>query len=153
MPDCHQIFRWQLSKQVRRRIGLSRIMGRKTWPLSQVDFWEQGVKPQERDIHKMIIALALGSFSKTLGCWRHLRCDLSLYALQLPSASHWQCCWHHSYSRLIQFTQNSLWCQPAFIISWAQQAGLWSEAVGMRAAVGFASAAVERHKCWQQQCQ
>lgn len=46
------------------------------------------MKPKERDIHKMIIAFALGSFSKTLGCWRHLRCDLSLYALQLPSAKY-----------------------------------------------------------------
>ncbi|NXC80422.1 CADN protein, partial [Cercotrichas coryphoeus] len=34
-----------------------------------------------------------------------------LCALQLPSASRWQRCQHHSYSRLIQFTQNSLWCQ------------------------------------------
>lgn len=107
----HQIFRWQLSERVQRRIGGFRTVGRKTWPLTQVDFWEQGVKSKERDIHKMILALALGSFSKTLRGWRPLCCELSLYALQLPSASHWQHCQHHSYSRLIQFTQNPLWCQ------------------------------------------
>jgi len=56
-------------KQVQRGTGLSRTTDTKTQPLSQVGCWKQGVRPKGRGTYKKIIALAPGSFSKTLGCW------------------------------------------------------------------------------------